>query len=61
MAEQLLHGEPHPGNVLIHRCRILMWALFTTWRWRHHDQLPDGHYWRIEGLNRFEQDSIATD
>ena len=91
--EQLLHGEPHPGNLLstrrgplfvdletccrgpiefdvahapeevgehypgtdhdlIHQCRILMWALFTTWRWRHDDQLPDGHYWRMEGLNR---------
>lgn len=91
--EQLLHGEPHPGNVLgtrrgplfvdlgrccrgpiefdvahapeevgehypgadhdlIHQCRILMWALFTTWRWRHDDQLPDGHYWRMEGLNQ---------
>ena len=91
--EQLLHGEPHPGNLLstrrgplfvdletccrgpiefdvahapeevgehypgvdhdlIHQCRILTWALFTTWRWRHDDQLPDGHYWRMEGLNR---------
>jgi hypothetical protein len=91
--EQLLHGEPHPGNLLstrrgplfvdlgtccrgpvefdvahapeevaahypgadhdlIHQCRILMWALFTTWRWRHDDQLPDGHYWRTEGLNQ---------
>jgi hypothetical protein len=90
---QLLHGEPHPGNLLstrrgplfvdlgeccrgpiefdvahapeaveehypgvdhglIHQCRILMWALFTTWRWRHDDQLPDGHYWRIEGLRQ---------
>ena len=29
-----------------------MWALFTTWRWRHDDQLPDGHYWRMEGLSQ---------
>jgi Phosphotransferase enzyme family len=91
--EQLLHGEPHPGNLLstrrgplfvdlgtccrgpvefdvahapeevgehypgadrdlIRQCRILVWALFTTWRWRHDDQLPNGHYWRMEGLNR---------
>lgn len=91
--EQLLHGEPHPGNLLstrkgplfvdletccrgpvefdvahapeevaehypgadndlIRQCRILMWALFSTWRWRRDDQLPNGHYWRIEGLNQ---------
>lgn len=91
--EQLLHGEPHPGNLLstrkgplfvdlgtscrgpvefdvahapeevgehypganqdlIHQCRILMWALFTTWRWRRDDQLPNRSYWRIEGLNQ---------
>ncbi|MGN6362161.1 MAG: aminoglycoside phosphotransferase family protein [Thermomicrobiales bacterium] len=91
--EQLLHGEPHPGNLLstrrgplfvdletccrgpvefdvahapeevaehypgadhdlIHQCRILMWALVTTWRWRHDDQLPNGPYWRTEGLNQ---------
>jgi Phosphotransferase enzyme family len=90
--EQLLHGEPHPGNLLstrrgplfvdlgtccrgpiefdiahapeevaehypgadhdlIRQCRALMWALFTTWRWRHDDQLPDGRYLRTEGLN----------
>jgi hypothetical protein len=29
-----------------------MWALFTTWRWLHDDQLPNGHYWRMEGLNQ---------
>jgi Phosphotransferase enzyme family len=90
---QLLHGEPHPGNLLstrkgplfvdletccrgpieldvahapeeiaehypgadhdlIRQCRVLMWALFSTWRWRHDDQLPNGHYWRMEGLNQ---------
>ena len=92
-SEQLLHGEPHPGNVLstrrgplfvdlgtccrgpvefdlahapekaaehypgvdhdlIRQCRILTLALFTTWRWRHDDQLPNGHYWRTEGLSQ---------
>jgi hypothetical protein len=91
--EQLLHGEPHPGNVLstrkgplfvdlgtccrgpaefdvahapegveehypgadhglVRECRTLMWALFTTWRWRDDDSFPDRHYWRTEGLNR---------
>ncbi|MEV6239187.1 phosphotransferase [Lentzea sp. NPDC051838] len=90
--EQLLHGEPHTGNLLntatgplfvdlatccrgpvefdlahapaevaahypgadhglIHRCRALMWAMFSAWRWRRGDQLPDGDHWRREGLN----------
>lgn len=91
--EQLLHGEPHPGNLLrtsrgplfvdletccrgpvefdvahapevvadhypgaehglIRQCRTLMWALVTTWRWRHDDQLPNRSYWRMEGLRQ---------
>jgi hypothetical protein len=91
--EQLLHGEPHPGNLLrtrngplfvdletccrgpvefdvahapeeveqhypgtdpslIRQCRTLMWALFTTWRWCHDDQLPNRDYWRTVGLSR---------
>jgi len=81
--EQLLHGEPHPGNLLrtndgllfvdletccrgpvefdiahapeevgryypnadqelLRRCRVLMLAMVTTWRWNRDDQLPDG-------------------
>ncbi|EFL36896.1 conserved hypothetical protein [Streptomyces viridochromogenes DSM 40736] len=91
--EQLLHGEPHPGNLLntrrgplfvdlatccrgpiefdlahapedvaehcagadlalMHRCRALNWALFSAWRWRRDDQMPDRDHWRVEGLNR---------
>ncbi|MFD3893866.1 aminoglycoside phosphotransferase family protein [Streptomyces cellulosae] len=91
--DQLLHGEPHPGNLLntrrgplfvdlatccrgpvefdlahapeevaehyegadhdlIHRCRALNWALFSAWRWRRDDQMPDRARWRGEGLNR---------
>ncbi|MEU9559809.1 phosphotransferase [Streptomyces fumanus] len=90
---QLLHGEPHPGNLLntrrgplfvdlatccrgpvefdlahapeevgqhyagadqdlLHRCRALNWALFSAWRWRRDDQMPDRDHWRGEGLNR---------
>ena len=90
--EQLLHGEPHPGNLittfkgplfvdlgeccrgpiefdiahapdevaehyrdanveLVHQCRTLMWALFTTWRWRRDDQLPNREHWRKAGLH----------
>jgi Ser/Thr protein kinase RdoA (MazF antagonist) len=104
IGEQVLHGEPHAGNVLrtrggllfadfetccrgpvefdiahgllpdehghllpaagvcehypgasedlIDRCRLLIWAMITTWRWQRDDQLPNGRYWRIEGLNQ---------
>ncbi len=91
--DRLLHGEPHPGNLLntrggplfvdletccrgpiefdlahapeevaahypganhdlLLRCRVLNWALFSAWRWRQADQLPNRDYWRTEGLNR---------
>ncbi|GAA3132181.1 phosphotransferase [Streptomyces rectiviolaceus] len=91
--DQLLHGEPHPGNLLntnrgplfvdlatccrgpiefdlahapeevgehyagadhglIDRCRALNWAMFSAWRWRRDDQMPDRGHWRVEGLNR---------
>jgi hypothetical protein len=90
--DQLLHGEPHPGNVLntrrgplfvdlatccrgpvefdlahapeavgehyegadhglIHRCRALNWALFSAWRWRRDDQMPDRAHRRAAGLD----------
>ncbi|WAU86417.1 phosphotransferase [Streptomyces sp. Qhu-G9] len=90
--DQLLHGEPHPGNllntrkgplfvdlatccrgpiefdlahapeevgnqykgadpVMLHRCRALNWALFSAWRWRQADQMPDRDHWRVAGLN----------
>lgn len=92
-SDQLLHGEPHPGNLLntrrgplfvdlatccrgpiefdlahapeevskhyagadhtlIHRCRALNWAMFSAWRWRRDDQMPDRDHWRAEGLNK---------
>lgn len=104
-ADQLLHGEPHPGNLLntwkgplfidlgtccrgpiefdiahcllpagvngrvltadevchhypgadedvVAKCHILMWAMVTAWRWRRGDQLPNGRYWAVEGLNQ---------
>jgi hypothetical protein len=91
--EQLLHGEPHPGNLLntrrgplfvdlatccrgpvefdlahapeevaqhyagadpdlVRRCRALNWALFSAWRWRRDDRMPDRAHWRTEGLHR---------
>ncbi|WP_326795594.1 aminoglycoside phosphotransferase family protein [Streptomyces sp. NBC_01808] len=92
-ADQLLHGEPHPGNLLntrrgplfvdlatccrgpvefdlahapedvgkhyagadyalIHQCRALGWAMFSAWRWRQEDHMPDRAHWRTEGLER---------
>ncbi|MEU5715858.1 aminoglycoside phosphotransferase family protein [Streptomyces sp. NPDC020403] len=91
--EQLLHGEPHPGNLLntrrgplfvdlatccrgpiefdlahapeevgrhyagadrdlIHRCRALNWAMFSAWRWRRDDHMPERDHWRVEGLDQ---------
>ncbi|MFE0629347.1 phosphotransferase [Streptomyces sp. NPDC058864] len=91
--DQLLHGEPHPGNLLhtrrgplfvdlatccrgpiefdlahapeevgrhypgadhslIRRCRALNWAMFSAWRWRRDDRMPDRDHWRAEGLSR---------
>ncbi|MFE9290739.1 aminoglycoside phosphotransferase/kinase family protein [Streptomyces olivaceus] len=90
-ADQLLHGEPHEGNLLatergplfvdlatccrgpiefdlahapdgvaehyagadpdlLHRCRAVDWAMFSAWRWRRTDQMPDRDHWRTEGL-----------
>lgn len=92
-AEQILHGEPHPGNVLntkngllfidletccrgpiefdlahapeevaehypgvdenlLRKCRILVLAMITTWRWDQDDQLPNGRQLGKEWLNQ---------
>ena len=92
-AEQLLHGEPHPGNVLatkigllfvdletccrgpvefdlahapgevsehypgvdqdlLGKCRILVLAMITTWRWDRTDQFPDGRRLAAEWLGQ---------
>ena len=91
--QQLLHGEPHPGNLLptpggplfidfetccrgpvefdlahapagvgehypgaghalLHRCRALVLAMITTWRWDREDQLPDGRRLAAEWLDQ---------
>jgi len=39
-----------PG--LIHRCRALNWAMFSAWRWRRDDQLPDRDRWRVAGIDK---------
>ncbi|MFE5191550.1 phosphotransferase enzyme family protein [Streptomyces sp. NPDC056628] len=92
-AEQLLHGEPHPGNVLttdrgvrfidletccrgpvefdlahapdevaahyagadptlLRRCRTLVLAMITAWRWDREDRFPGGRALAAEWLER---------
>ncbi|MGW4454732.1 phosphotransferase family protein [Streptomyces albidoflavus] len=91
--EQLLHGEPHPGNILatahgplfidwetccrgpvefdlahapeqvgahypgvdaelLRRCRLLVLAVVTVWRWDREDLFPDGRRMGEEWLAR---------
>lgn len=45
-------GRSTDSALGIGQCRLLMWAMITTWRWQRDDQLPNGRYWRIEGLNQ---------
>jgi hypothetical protein len=49
----------YPGSSqdLIDQCRLLIWAMITTWRWQRDDQLPGRDYWRIEGLNQIRSAS----
>ena len=51
-AEEVLEHYPGANQDVIEQCRILIWAMITTWRWRRDDQLPNGRYWAIEGLNQ---------
>jgi hypothetical protein len=46
--------EHYPGanQDLIDQCGLLIWAMITTWRWQRDDRLPNGRYWRTEGLNQ---------
>src|SRR3954464_590129 len=45
-------GKYYPGadHRLIQRCRVLNWAMFSAWRWRRDDQLPDRDHWRVAGV-----------
>jgi len=51
-AEGVCEHYPGANQDVIDQCRILIWAMITTWRWRRDDQLPNGRYWAIEGLNQ---------
>jgi hypothetical protein len=51
-ADDVCHHYPGADRDLVAKCHILMWAMVTTWRWRRGDQLPNGRYWAVEGLNR---------
>ena len=51
-AEDVCENYPAADRGMIDQCRILIWAMITTWRWQRDDHLPNGPYWRIEGLNQ---------
>ena len=51
-AEEVLDHYPGANPDLIEQCRILIWAMITTYRWTYWDQLPNRDYWAIEGLNQ---------
>lgn len=46
---------------LIHRCRALNWALFSAWRWRRDDQMPDRARWRGRASTGSAPHSTAAD
>ncbi|MCL2516618.1 MAG: aminoglycoside phosphotransferase family protein, partial [Microbacteriaceae bacterium] len=99
--EQLLHGEPHPGNVLatdagplfidletccvgpvefdlahapeavwtrypgadaelLLRCRLLVLAIMTSWRWDREDGHPGGRRLGVEWLAQLRADLAAS-
>ena len=45
---------PGADPTLVHQFRMLMWAGFTTMRWRAWDQFPNRDYWRVEGFKRLQ-------
>ncbi len=51
-AAKVCQHYPRVSQDLIDQCRLLIWAMITTWRWQRDDQLPNGRYWRIEGLSQ---------
>jgi hypothetical protein len=54
-AEEVLDHYPGANPDLIEQCRILIWAMITTYRWTWWDQLPNRDYWAIEGLNQLRR------
>jgi hypothetical protein len=54
-AEEVSAHYPGADLVAIETSRALIWAMITTWRWRHDDELPNGRHWRTEGLNQLRR------
>jgi hypothetical protein len=48
--EELSEHYPGASRDAIERSFVLIWAMITTWRWRHDDELPNSAHWRVEGL-----------
>jgi hypothetical protein len=53
-AKEVCEHYPAANEDVVDQCRILIWAMITTWRWQRGDQLPNGSYWRIEGVNQLQ-------
>ena len=54
-AEEVVEHYRGADLDVVEQSRILIWAMITTWRWRTDDELPNGPYWAIEGLNRLRE------
>lgn len=51
-ADEACEHYPGANQDVVEQSRILIWAMITTWRWRRHDQLPNGRNWGVEGLKQ---------
>ena len=51
-AEEVLEQYAGADSDVVEQCRILIWAMITTWRWQRDDQLPNRSHWALEGLHQ---------
>ncbi|MEU6159919.1 aminoglycoside phosphotransferase family protein [Streptomyces sp. NPDC047130] len=49
--EDVAAHYPGADPDLVARCRAVNWAMFSAWRWRRHDRMPDREHWRAAGLD----------
>ena len=53
--EEVAQHYAGADHSLIAQCRALNWAMFSAWRWRRTDQMPDRAHWRVAGLNHVRE------